>query len=101
MCSILLENCSIVPDTSKEAIKREGGKAVAESASITASSPLVPKDVPEQDGTQHKFHFVLMTPGRPYTFACNTAEQRAAWMVLLMKGIEKANQDYMFCVCWK
>ena len=99
-CSILLENCSIRPDVSEEAIKREGKESVMESAAVTVNTPLIATDVPEGSGSQHRYHFVLVTPGRDYTFACNTSGQRTAWMVLLMKGIEKANKDYMCCVCW-
>ena len=70
-----------------------------ESAAVTVDTPLVPKDVPEGSGKRHCYYFVLVTPGREYTFACNTPGQRTAWMVLLMKGIEKADKDYMCCLC--
>lgn len=72
-----------------------------ESAAVTLDTPLIAKDVPEGSGSQHLYHFILVTPGRDYTLACNTPGQRTAWMVLLMKGIEKANKDYMYSCLFK
>lgn len=47
-----------------------------ESAAVTVDTPLVPKDVPEGSGKRHCYHFVLVTPGREYTFLGNTPGQQ-------------------------
>jgi hypothetical protein len=88
----LLEGCNIEVDNSEEAVNREGMEAIAKSQMVTTKSELVPAHVRELEGKQHKHHFILRTPGRPYTFACNTLEQKIAWMVILKRAIESANK---------
>lgn len=89
---ILLEGCSLRNDDSISAVEREGQNAVDLGNSVTDTSTLVAADVPEKSGHSHKFHFILDTPSRPYTFACNTMEQKFAWMILLKRAIIAADK---------
>ena len=102
-CRILLEGCSLRNDDSTSAVEREGQNAVDLGNSVTDTSTLVAADVPEKSGHSHKFHFILDTPSRPYTFACNTMEQKFAWMLLLKRAIIAADKivDAECFVCSK
>lgn len=94
MNSILLENCSISVDSDPADRKREGDDAIEESLKVTEQTQLVGSDVPEKSGSSHAYHFVLNTPARPYTFACNTLGQKIAWMVILKRSIAAANTSF-------
>lgn len=97
---ILLEDCSIVVDSSAEAIKREGQDAITQSLNVNEQSTLVGADVPEKSGSSHLYHFILQTPSRPYTFACNTLGQKIAWMIILKRSIAAANKDFNNYCCF-
>lgn len=93
---ILLEDCSIVVDSSPSAVKREGKEAIDSSLNVNEQSQLVAADVPERSGSSHCYHFILQTPSRPYTFACNTLGQKIAWMVMLKRSIAAANTSFVY-----
>lgn len=93
---ILLEDCSIVVDPSPSAVKREGKEAINASLNVNEQTQLVAADVPEKSGSSHCYHFILQTPSRPYTFACNTLGQKIAWMVMLKRSITAANSAFEY-----
>lgn len=93
MNRILLEGCSIENDTSEKAVEREGMDAINTGNAVTEASKLIAGSVPEGSGSSHRYHFILNTPSRPYVFACNTLEQKVAWMILLKRAIMNANKQ--------
>ena len=95
-CRLLLENCRIVPCSEHEDLKREGINSLTIASNVLkyVNPPLLEAGQTEElrgeedpKGMAHGYWFILRTPSRDYTFACNTVSQRSQWMYLLNKLI--------------
>lgn len=96
IASLLLENCRIVVCDENEDLKREGINSLTIASNVIkyVNPPRLEAGQTEETrgeenvgGKDHQYWFILRTPSRDYTFACNTMSQRSQWMYFLHKLI--------------